>query len=116
MMEPAATKISANGPTNSAPLFFSQFCSTKILLSTWESHPAEAAGCKVPLVFPKKDCSTSVGGYRDSPRAKADGQGKTPAQVRVHLSPEVDGALQDQRLDTAHGAGDIADQVVAVGL
>ena len=58
-----------------------------------------------------KACSTSVGSDSGSTCAEADGQGKTPAQVRVDLTPEVDRALQDQRLETAHGAGEIADQV-----
>src|SRR5258708_30431517 len=120
MMEPAPTKISANVPTNSTTLFFNQFCSTTISLACGSRIRRlsfrKAAGCNVPLIFYEEACSTSVGRDSGATCAKADGQGKTPSQVRVDLTPEVDRALQDQRLDTAHRAGEIADQVVAVGL
>src|SRR5712691_1381968 len=69
-----------------------------------------------PTDFYEEACSTSVGDDSGSTCAKADALRESRAQVRVHLTPEVDGALQDKWLDTAHGPDEVADQVVAVGL
>src|SRR6266851_1486426 len=66
--------------------------------------------------FAKEARSTSVGGYSGATCTKADALRESRAQVRVYLTPEVDGALQDNRLYTAHGADEVADQMVAVGL
>src|SRR5712691_5074330 len=63
-----------------------------------------------------RELVTSVGGHGGATCAKADALRESRAQVRVHLTPEVDGALQDKWLDTAHGPDEVADQVVAVGL
>src|SRR5216683_3955581 len=69
-----------------------------------------------PTDFYEEACSTSVGGDSGATCAKTDTGGEARAQVRVHLPPEVDGALQDKRLDTAHGPDEVADQVVAIRL
>src|SRR5712691_9250889 len=118
MMEPAPTKISANAPTNSTTLFFNQFCSTTISLARGSRirRLRRVAGCNVPLIFYEEACSTSVGGDSGATCTKADALRESRAQVRVDLTPVVDGALQDKWLDTAHGADEVADQVVAVGL
>src|SRR6266852_5226253 len=64
--------------------------------------------------FAKEARSTSVGGNGGATCTKADALRESRAQVRVYLTPEVDGALQDKWLDTAHGPDAVADQVVAV--
>src|SRR5260370_40986957 len=69
-----------------------------------------------PTDFYEEACSTSVGGDSGATCAKTDTGGESRAQVRVDLTPEVDGALQDKWLDAAHAAGHVADEVVAVGL
>src|SRR5229473_7450816 len=66
--------------------------------------------------FAKEARSTSVGGNGGATCTKADALRESRAQVRVYLTPEVDGALQDKWLDTAHGPDEVADQMVAVGL
>ena len=66
-----------------------------------------------PTDFYEEACSTSVGGDSGATCAKADALCESRAQVRVYLTPEVDGALQDKWLDTAHAADEVADQMVA---
>ena len=80
----------------------------------WELHPAQAAGCKAPLIL-RDTSSTSVGGYRGSTCAKADALRDSRAEVRVHLTPEVDRAFQHKWLDAAETADEVADEMVAVG-